>query len=83
MSWDDRAKILRSIKGVDSVVDVYDMDGHIGDILEHLQPSFFVNGGDRKTPNEKEHAMCLKYGIVEIFGGDKIRSSQELVEAAK
>src|SRR5690242_6837351 len=47
MTWKERAEILSSIKGVESVVPVDDADGTVCKSLEELQPDYFGNGGDR------------------------------------
>lgn len=83
MTWLDRAKILRSMRKVAVVIPAMGVDGTISDTLESIQPNFFVNGGDHMEPNTKEHSVCVRLGIVEIFGGAKVRSSQMLVEATK
>jgi cytidyltransferase-like protein len=79
MPWKERAEILRALHVC--VVQVDDRDGTVCEALERLQPSYFANGGDRTTPNEKEHETCRRLGIKEVFGvgGGKVQSSSELV----
>lgn len=78
--WEVRKTILEAIKYVSEVVEVNDDDDTISDALR-LMPRYFANGGDRQKPDEKEHAMCEKYGIIELFnvGGIKINSSSSIV----
>lgn len=81
MPWEERAEILRAIRGVVDVLAVDDSDGTVCKALERVKPAFFANGGDRSIGNPAEHAVCVKWGIQEIFevGGHKINSSSALV----
>lgn len=85
MPWHVRATVLLAIRYVDQVVLVDDRDDTVCDALRNIRPDQFANGGDRIEPNEHEHAVCLELGIKELFhiGGDKVRSSSELVEAIR
>ena len=80
LQWDDRRQLLEANKYVSIVLHFDDSDGTVCDLLERLRPDFFLNGGDRKSANEKEHAVCERIGIREVFGvgGDKLRSSSEI-----
>lgn len=80
MTWEDRAEILRALHVC--VVKVDDRDDTVCEALERLRPVYFGNGGDRKKANAKEHQVCRKLGIKELFGlgGKKIRSSSNLVQ---
>ena len=80
--FEERREILLDHASVSLVVPVNDTDGTVCDALERLRPHYFANGGDRANPNEAEHALCLKYGIRELFGigGDKVQSSSALVQ---
>ncbi len=81
MSWEERAEILRAMRGVVEVLAVDDADGTVCHTLERIMPAIFANGGDRVKGNPAEHAVCVKYGIQEVFeiGGYKINSSSALV----
>ena len=49
MSWEERAEILRAIRGVVDVVRVNDEDGTVCEALRRIKPDYFANGGDRKN----------------------------------
>ena len=82
MSWEERAEIIRAIKGVKDVVRVDDFDGTVCEALIRIKPNFFGNGGDRKSDNTPEGKVCEDLGIEMIWGmgGEKIQSSSELVK---
>ena len=81
MSWDDRAEIIRGFRCVKDVVPVDDTDGSVCEALTRLKPGVFANGGDRKADNIPEYEVCKRLGIEMIFnvGGDKVRSSSDLI----
>ena len=85
MPWEERAEILASIRGVLKVVPVDDSDGTVCDALRREKPTFFANGGDRKTDNTPEMDVCSELGIGLLWevGGGKIQSSSELVKNVK
>ena len=85
MPWEERAEILASIKGVLKVVPVDDSDGTVCEALRREKPTFFANGGDRKTDNTPEMDVCSELGIGLLWevGGGKIQSSSELVKNVK
>jgi len=85
MPWEERAEILASIKGVLKVVTVDDSDGTVCEALRREKPTFFANGGDRKTDNTPEMEVCSELGIGLLWevGGGKIQSSSELVKNVK
>ena len=85
MPWEERAEILRAIKGVIDVSHVDDRDGTVCEALERLKPDFFANGGDRKTDNTPEGSVCEAIGIKMLWniGGGKIQSSSDLVRKNK
>jgi D-beta-D-heptose 7-phosphate kinase/D-beta-D-heptose 1-phosphate adenosyltransferase len=84
MKEEDRAKILASLIWVDQVVIVWDRDGTVVEGLRQLKPDYFAKGGDRTEENTPEKEFCEKSGIGIIWGcGNKIRSSQELLNAYK
>ena len=63
MPWKERAEILASIRGVLKVVTVDDSDGTVCEALRREKPTFFANGGDRKTDNTPEMDVCSELGI--------------------
>lgn len=85
MPWDERAEILRSIRGVTEVEHVDDSDNSVCEAISRCKPDAFANGGDRKGNNTPEVALCNELGIELIWnvGGGKIQSSSELVAASK
>lgn len=85
MPWDQRAEILREIKGVKDVVMAKDDDGTVCETLKNLLPRFFAKGGDRTKDNTPEKRICKSLGIEIIWGcgGGKIASSSELVNAIR
>ena len=86
MSEYDRAEIISNLKAVDEVIltsharNADDMS--VCDEIKKIKPDIFANGGDRKKDNTPEYALCKEMSIEMVFsvGGDKIRSSSELVE---
>ena len=85
MPWEERAEILGSIRGVLKVITVDDSDGTVCEALRREKPTFFANGGDRKTDNTPEMDVCSELGIGLLWevGGGKIQSSSELVKNVK
>jgi D-beta-D-heptose 7-phosphate kinase/D-beta-D-heptose 1-phosphate adenosyltransferase len=85
MPFEERAEIVRAIKGVFDVVAVDDSDGTVCEALEILRPDWFANGGDRKSDNVPEVKLCNELGIALAWnvGGGKVQSSSELVERSK
>ena len=86
MPFEQRAEILRSIKGVTRVEAVDDTDGTVCEALERLKPTYFANGGDRTNKNTPEMEVCdrLKIRMLwEMGGSDKVQSSSELVKNSK
>jgi len=81
MSWEERAEILESIKGVKKVVRVDDSDGSVCEALRREKPTYFANGGDRTDKNTPEMEVCTELGISMLWGvgGGKIQSSSDLV----
>lgn len=88
MGEDERAEIISEMRCVDDVIitghenDCKDMS--VCEVLENLMPDIFANGGDRKADNIPEYELCERLGIEMAFnvGGEKARSSSELVEKA-
>ena len=85
MSWEERAEIIRSIRGVVRVEHVDDSDNSVCEAIQRCRPDAFANGGDRKGNNTPEVALCDKLGIDLVWnvGGGKIQSSSKLVTASK
>jgi cytidyltransferase-like protein len=89
MNENDRKEILLNLKDVDSVIltshKLKDNDMSICKELEFIKPDISANGGDRYANNIPEYDLCKKLGIEMIFGvgGDKIRSSSDLVKQVK
>lgn len=81
MSWEERAEILESIKGVTKVVRVDDTDGSVCEALRREKPTYFANGGDRTDKNTPEMDVCSELGITMLWGvgGGKVQSSSWLV----
>jgi cytidyltransferase-like protein len=67
VNWSDRKRLLESLRIVHKVVSVNDDDGTVCDAIILEQPDFFVNGGDRQEPNQKEHNTCTKFGVKEVY----------------
>jgi len=84
MSFAERAEILSAFKGVVKVVKATDDDGTVCQTLYDHKIDIFANGGDRKSDNVPEVAVCTKLGIDMVWniGGGKIQSSSELVDRA-
>jgi len=86
MSFEERAEILMSIKGVDSVVEADDDDNTVCKTLQELKPDIFANGGDRKLGTIPEYDLCDKLNIEMFFGvggDDKPQSSSWLINKVR
>jgi len=86
MSFEERAEILSNIKGVDYVIKAEDADDTVCETLKKLKPDIFANGGDRKSGNIPEYALCDELGIEMVFGvggNDKPQSSSWLVNKVR
>jgi len=85
MSWDQRKEILEALKGVVRVEWVDDQDETVCEALKRIKPTYFANGGDRKSDNVPEVQVCKELGIELLWnvGGDKIASSSQLVDKCK
>jgi D-beta-D-heptose 7-phosphate kinase/D-beta-D-heptose 1-phosphate adenosyltransferase len=89
MPWEERAEIIRSIRGVADVVRVNDMDNSVCEAIKRLHNSgrcdMFANGGDRKNTNTPEVKLCEELRIKMLWnvGGGKIQSSSDLVSSAQ
>jgi cytidyltransferase-like protein len=86
MTFDQRAEILNSIKGVILVDSVDDTDGTVCEAIRRLNPDFFANGGDRGRTNTPEIDVCKELEIKLLWGvgGDKkLASSSDLVKNSR
>ena len=85
MSFEERAYIAGSIKGVSVVTSVDDSDGTVCKALQRFKPTYFANGGDRYETNTPEMSVCEENEIEMLWniGGEKSQSSSTLVEKAK
>ena len=83
MSWEERAMILREIKGVVLVAAVDDSDNTVCNAIRMIRPDYFANGGDRGKSNTPEQDVCEELGIGMLWGigGDyKFNSSSDLAK---
>tara|TARA_Y100000310_G_scaffold70314_1_gene65928 strand:- start:10752 stop:11222 length:471 start_codon:yes stop_codon:yes gene_type:complete len=87
MNWEERAEILRCIRGVMNVVSADDSDNTVCETLRSLKfdadLDIFANGGDRVTSNTPEMEVCKDLGISLLWncGGGKVQSSSSLVDS--
>ena len=85
MKQKDRKEILEAMKDVDEVMisfhDNPPQDMSVCAELRVLDPSVFANGGDRLSSKVPERGVCKELNIEmkSNVGGEKIRSSSELV----
>tara|TARA_R110000751_G_scaffold226031_1_gene327960 strand:- start:326 stop:814 length:489 start_codon:yes stop_codon:yes gene_type:complete len=84
MPWTERSELLAAIRGVTNVEHVDDTDGTVCEAIRRLKPTYFANGGDRKTDNTPEMDVCKELGVKLLWnvGGGKIQSSSDLVDAS-
>jgi len=83
MSFEERAKILKEIKGVILVSAVDDSDNTVCEAIRMLRPDYFANGGDRGKSNTPEQDVCEELGVDMLWGigGDyKFNSSSDLIK---
>jgi cytidyltransferase-like protein len=90
MPWDERAEILRAVRGIVNVVNtVDDLDKTVCNTLKNLKRDidldYFANGGDRYATNTPEMEVCKELGIGLLWnvGGEKVQSSSMLVTDVK
>jgi len=81
MPFEERCEILEGLNCVSGTTSVEDTDGTVCEALQRVKPDYFANGGDRKTDNTPEMAICKENGIELLWnmGGGKIQSSSDLV----
>jgi cytidyltransferase-like protein len=91
MSWDERAKILSSIKGVDRVINYNDDDNSSKDAIRKVREIYpkstiiFANGGDRTKNNIPEMDIQdenLQF-VFSVGGDDKKNSSSWILQEWK
>jgi|TARA_E500000331_G_scaffold330851_1_gene352765 cytidyltransferase-like protein len=82
MPFEERCEIIRGFTGVGETSAVDDSDGTVCEALRRLKPTYFANGGDRKTDNTPEMDVCKEENISLLWnmGGGKIQSSSTLVQ---
>jgi len=81
MPEEERLKIIRSLKCVDSVILSMDDDRTVCKTLQLIHPDIFTNGGDQTNDIIPEKSVCNKLGIKLVDGlGEKIQSSSWLLE---
>jgi len=80
MPFEQRKKIIESIKYVDKVIECIDKDQTVCQTLRMLKPDIFAKGGDRILENTPEKEVCQTLGIKMVFGvGEKVQSSSWLI----
>ena len=84
MPFEERCEILRGFAAVSDATHVNDADGTVCEALKRIKPTYFANGGDRKTDNTPEMETCKRDGIELLWsmGGGKVQSSSELVDSS-
>jgi len=82
MTANERSEIIKGFGCVDDVLILQSERDDVIDALELLKPNVFAKGGDRTAENTPEKEFCEKNGIEIIYGigGEKIRSSSELLD---
>lgn len=85
MPYEERKKILESIRFVDEVFDCIDKDKSVCKSIEAVVQKYlgheliFTKGGDRFSYEIPEAEVCRRYGIKIVDGlGKKIQSSSNL-----
>lgn len=79
----ERLMLMSQLKGVDEVVASIDTDSSIKETLKLVKPDILASGCDENHPDAlEEAAICHELGIKTIWGvgGDKIRSSSEILK---
>lgn len=83
MSAADRAEIIQAFDCVDRVYVLESDRNDVGEAIALFKPHIFANGGDRRAEADiPEAVVCKELGVEMIFnvGGDKLRSSSELLK---
>jgi len=84
MNSADRSEIIKGFACVDHVYVLETERMDVGEAIEHWKPAIFANGGDRRSEKDiPEVIVCNKLGVQMVFnvGGDKLRSSSELLKS--
>jgi cytidyltransferase-like protein len=83
MPEDERLKIVRSLKCVDTAILSIDEDRTVCKTLKSIHPHIFTNGGDQTNDVIPEKAVCEEMGtqLVDCLGF-KIQSSSWLIAKA-
>ena len=81
MPFNERCEILEGFEATGETTNVDDRDGTVCDAIRRIKPTYFANGGDRKTDNTPEMDVCNEVGVELLWnmGGGKIQSSSSLV----
>jgi len=81
MPFNERCEILEGFEATGETTNVDDRDGTVCDAIRRIKPTYFANGGDRKTNNTPEMDVCNEVGVELLWnmGGGKIQSSSSLV----
>jgi D-beta-D-heptose 7-phosphate kinase/D-beta-D-heptose 1-phosphate adenosyltransferase len=86
MPQEERKEIIEALECVDDVIITAHgknpEDMSVCRELKEILPDIFANGGDRKKDNVPEVELCKQLGIEMAWnvGGEKIRSSSELIK---
>ena len=83
MSFEERTKILKEIKGVIVVSAVDDSDDTVCNAIRMLRPDYFANGGDRGKTNTPEQDVCEELEVEMLWGiggSYKFNSSSDLAK---
>ena len=81
MPFKERCEIIEGLSCITATSHVEDLDNSVCEALRRLRPDYFANGGDRKTDNTPEIALCKELEIEMLWGvgGGKVQSSSTLV----
>jgi cytidyltransferase-like protein len=84
MPEDERLKIVRSLKCVDTAILSVDEDRTVCKTIRLIHPHIFTNGGDQTNDMIPEKVICDDIGtqLVDRLG-EKIQSSSWLIEKAR
>lgn len=89
----ERQYIVRNIKSVTNALIAIDTSLTVEKTIASICAKFtrlddiifFINGGDRVSPSEKELEVCCEYDMITVYGVggyDKVQSSSKLIEQA-
>jgi cytidyltransferase-like protein len=82
--FEERKKVLESIRWIDKVVESIDDDRTVCKSIEKYGGTIFAKGGDWNDKVIPEEDVCLKLGIKVVKGlGSKIQSSSWLMDKVK